>query len=389
MDNLSNQMCQLNEVDNNKTVKNLNNKLVKYKTGLTKKVSSFKEESKEKSEIMKNFMKEDSPLVNGVTVLQKKLKDEFLKHDSSENEDDMSESKIRKITCGLGKKIKDIKSDIVEIKDESLQSLSDLKEIYQEKAEQKKAIINSFTEEEVKLMRKGAQLPAQFSKQINTLYLSKRLSVARFTILSCNQLDRDLVKCFDSIYVKVSIGLERFKTKILPISKSDPISWNETSVLPRQSAEDKHLELQLFARNSKDTVMLGQNCVDMNQLQADSIQKMKIQLRDENSVFTCELQIVVWLTGVNDSDVNKNEISPYQNDNNIPDNDHVGELSVTIIEATGLGSNKLQGNHYYYIYLGLHKHCCLFYDNLSSPSCHNQFIPLMLHFIIFVNQSKH
>ena len=194
-------------------------------------------------------------------------------------------------------------------------------------------------------MRKGAQLPAQFSKQINTLYLAKRLSVARFTILSCNQLDRDLVKCFDSIYVKVSIGLERFKTKILPISKSDPISWNETSVLPRQSAEDKQLELQLFARNSKDTVMLGQNCVDMNQLQADSIQKMKIQLRDENSVFTCELQIVVWLTGVNDSDVNKNEISPYQNDNNIPDNDHVGELSVTIIEATGLGSNKLQGKH--------------------------------------------
>ena len=75
--------------------------------------------------------------------------------------------------------IKDIKEDIVDMKGESLQSLNDLKELYQEKAEQKKAILNSFTEEEVKILRKGAQIPSQVTKQMNALYLAKRLSIVR------------------------------------------------------------------------------------------------------------------------------------------------------------------------------------------------------------------
>ena len=76
-------------------------------------------------------------------------------------------------------KIKDIKEDIVDMKGESLQSLNDLKELYYDKAEQKKAILNSFTEEEVKVLRRGAQIPSQVTKQMSALYLAKRLSIVR------------------------------------------------------------------------------------------------------------------------------------------------------------------------------------------------------------------
>ena len=65
------------------------------------------------------------------------------------------------------------------MKGESLQSLNDLKELYYDKSEQKKAILNSFTEEEVKILRRGAQIPSQVTKQMNALYLAKRLSIVR------------------------------------------------------------------------------------------------------------------------------------------------------------------------------------------------------------------
>ena len=233
---------------------NINNKLGKYKADITKKVVSLKEDSRGKTEMVMAYMKEDSPLKNGVTVLQKKMKEEILKHEGSENEEENSESKLRKLTQGLGKKIKDIKSDIVEIKDESLQSLSDLKEIYQEKAEQKKAIINSFTEEEVKSLRKGAQLPAQFSKQMNTLYLAKRLAVVRCSILACDSLERDLVRGYDGLFIKAAIGLEKFKSRIVTISSSETFQWNETFTLPRQTSEEKYFEIEMLARNPRETV---------------------------------------------------------------------------------------------------------------------------------------
>ena len=39
--------------------------------------------------------------------------------------------------------------------------------------------LNSFTEEEVKVLRRGAQIPSQVTKQMNALYLAKRLSIVR------------------------------------------------------------------------------------------------------------------------------------------------------------------------------------------------------------------
>ena len=327
--------------DNKNKMQNLNNNLVKYTSGLTKKVASFKKDSKEKSEIVKAFLKEDSPKVS-VSVIHK-MKDELLKQDGSENEDDNSESKLRKITQGLGKKIKDIKSDVVEFRDESLQSFNDLKEIYHEKAEQKKAIINSFTEEEVKIMRKGTQLPAQFSKQMNTLYLAKRLSVARLSILSCDNLDKFLLKGFDSLYIKVNIGLERFKSKMISTT-SEVISWNETCMLPRQTLEDKHLEIELFTRNARETLSLGKCQIDLDTLRQDCMLQQTIKLRDHKNLPVCDLGIVIWVTGVNEAEMEPDSLDKVDKIEKSTSDKSVGKLTVTVIEATGLGSSKLQSS---------------------------------------------
>ena len=324
------------------------NKLGKYKADITKKVVSLKEDSKGKTEMVMAYIKEDSPLKNGVTVLQKKVKEEILKQEGSENEEENSESKLRKLTQGLGKKIKDIKSDIVEIKDEGLQSLSDLKEVYQEKAEQKKAIINSFTEEEVKIMRKGAQLPAQFSKQINTLYLAKRLGVVRCSIIACDNLERDLIRGFDGLFIKAAIGLEKFKSRIVIISSSDNFQWNETFTLPRQTAEEKYFEIEMLARNPRDTVTVGRGQVDLNSIQSDSMNHFHLDIRDSSSSLICSLEIVLWVTGINDLEVERVSLAAPMKPEFCLDpistmSENVGELTVTVSEATGLGSSKLQG----------------------------------------------
>ena len=324
------------------------NKLGKYKADITKKVVSLKEDSKGKTEMVMAYIKEDSPLKNGVTVLQKKVKEEILKQEGSENEEENSESKLRKLTQGLGKKIKDIRSDIVEIKDEGLQSLSDLKEVYQEKAEQKKAIINSFTEEEVKIMRKGAQLPAQFSKQINTLYLAKRLGVVRCSIIACGNLERDLIRGFDGLFIKAAIGLEKFKSRIVIISSSDNFQWNETFTLPRQTAEEKYFEIEMLARNPRDTMTVGRGQVDLNSLNSDSMNHFHLDIRDSSSALICSLEIVLWVTGINDQEVERSSPTAPTKPEFCLDplstkSESVGELTVTVMEATGLGSSKLQG----------------------------------------------
>ena len=348
--------------DNKNKMQSINNNLVKYTSGLTKKVASFKKDSKEKSEIVKAFLKEDSPKVSVIH----KMKDELLKHDGSENEDDNSESKLRKITQGLGKKIKDIKSDVVEFRDESLQSFNDLKEVYHEKAEQKKAIINSFTEEEVKIMRKGTQLPAQFSKQMNTLYLSKRLSVARLSILSCENLDRFLFKGFDSLYVKVNLGLERFKSKMISTS-SEEISWNETCLLPRQTLEDKYLEIEMFTRNARETLSLGKCQIDLDTLCQDCKLQQTIKLRDHKNLPVCDLEIVIWLTGVNEAEMKPDSHDKVGKIEKSSDKS-VGKLTVTVVEATGLGSSKLQTSLNPFCQLELENY---FYRTNTEIKCKN------------------
>jgi len=289
--------------DENETVlKNKTDTTLKMlKSGLsknTKKVmSTLREDTKGKGGMMIQIFKEewknnrkspDRPL----SVSNESLPS--IKDDAVNESDKESESKLKKLKSGFGKKIKDIREDIVDIRDESLHSLNELKETYQEKAEQKKAIITSFTEEEVKIFRKGSPLPPQVTKQMSSMYLSRRFSIIRFTILRAKNLDTSRLKPTDSIFVKLSLGLERFKTRQVPVS-SNP-TWLETNNLPRQTDEDEEIIIELFGRGSKETYNLGSSTLNIAALKADTQSYFSLDLHGD---FTDSvLELVLWVTAV-------------------------------------------------------------------------------------------
>ena len=255
---------------------------------------------------------------------------------------------MKKLRSGLGKKIKDIREDIVDIRDESLHSFNELKEIYQEKAEQKKAMITSFTEEEVKIFRKGSPLPPQVTKQMTSVYLARRFSIIRFTILGARNLDISRVKPTDNIFIKVSLGLERFKTNQVTACQNP--NWMETASLPRQTEEDEDLTVEVFARGSKETLLLGTGLINLGSFKNDSQNQFWLKLEGEFN--EGELEMVIWVTGVNvDNDSkwliakddmnNEDKFNLSKSFENISD---VGYLTINVIEATGLGSTKLQGD---------------------------------------------
>ena len=68
----------------------------------------------------------------------------------------------------------------------------------------------------------------------------------RFSVLCGKNIDRNLLKIYENLHVRISLGLERFKTKLVPVSSS-PV-WRETGVLPRQNQEDNVFLVELFAR---------------------------------------------------------------------------------------------------------------------------------------------
>ena len=68
----------------------------------------------------------------------------------------------------------------------------------------------------------------------------------RFTVLSGKNIDKNQLRVYESLHVRVSLGLERFKTKLVPVS-SCPV-WRETGTLPRQNLEDNIFLVELFAR---------------------------------------------------------------------------------------------------------------------------------------------
>eukprot|EP00092_Neocalanus_flemingeri_P023579 GFUD01025569.1.p1 GENE.GFUD01025569.1~~GFUD01025569.1.p1 ORF type:complete len:721 (+),score=203.23 GFUD01025569.1:280-2442(+) len=327
-------------------------KLKKFKNGFTKKVmSTLREDTKEKGGMMIQIFKEewksnrkspDRPMTASTESLQS-VKDEPV----NDLEKD-SESKLKKLRSGLGKKIKDIREDIVDIRDESLHSLHELKEIYQEKAEQKKAMITSFTEEEVKIFRKGSPLPPQVTKQMSSVYLARRFSIIRFTILGARNLDISRVKTSDNVFIKLSLGLERFKTRQVQASQS-PI-WMETSSLPRQTEEDEDLTVEVLARGSKETLLLGTGIINLSSLKNDSQNQVWIKLDGEFN--DGELEVVIWVTGVNiDNDSkwlivkdDKNNEGKFNFSKSFENISDVGYLTINVIEATGLGSTKLQGS---------------------------------------------
>ena len=180
--------------------------------------------------------------------MNRKEEENSTKKEKKQNDvENCSDSKLKKLKSGWGQKIKDIREDIVDIRDESLHSLIEIKEVYQEKAEQKKAILTSFTEDEVRSLRKSSPLAANVTKQMNTLYMSKRQAIVRCSVLGARNVNVDKGNLrSENVFVKFSLGLERFKTRLVPIS-SNP-KWMETFSLPRQTEEDDNIKVELFAR---------------------------------------------------------------------------------------------------------------------------------------------
>ena len=75
----------------------------------------------------------------------------------------------------------------------------------------------------------------------------------RFSVLSGKNIDKNLLRLYESLYVKISLGLERFKTKLVPLTSS-PV-WAETGLLPRHSESESTIALELFARSDMYNAM--------------------------------------------------------------------------------------------------------------------------------------
>ena len=65
--------------------------------------------------------------------------------------------------------------------------------------------------------------------------------------MSGKNIDKNLLRQYESLYVKISLGLERFKTKLVPVSSS-PV-WGETGLLARHTDSESLLTLDMFARS--------------------------------------------------------------------------------------------------------------------------------------------
>ena len=138
--------------------------------------------------------------------------------------------------------MKDIREDIADIRDESLHSLIEIKEVYQEKAEQKKAMLSSFTDDEVRNLRRSSPLAGNVTKQMSSLYMAKRVSIVRISVLE----GRNIPMRAEHLFVKLSLGLERLKTRLV-VTSSSP-RWVETLSLARQGEEDHTVRVEVFAR---------------------------------------------------------------------------------------------------------------------------------------------
>ena len=88
--------------------------------------------------------------------------------------------------------------------------------------------------------------------------------------------------------------------------------------------------------------MIGQTEIDLTSLRSDQTNQLSVTLRgdQETSESVSELNLVLWLTGINgpgDTLDTSGELEVQQRDDNI------GNLTVRVLQASGLGSSRLQG----------------------------------------------
>lgn len=135
--------------------------------------------------------------------------------------------------------------------------------------------------------------------------------------------------------------------------------------MARQSEEDDILKLEVLARGSKETVAIGVGQVRLASFSQDSCSRICLPLEPgiEGEVQEGSLDLVIWVTGGGaDQSPLVEKAEPVEIDTGqfglrrtFENVKSVGILTVTVVEASGLGSSKLQG--------ALNPFCMLELDN--------------------------
>ena len=97
-------------------------------------------------------------------------------------------------------------------------------------------------------------------------------------------------------------------------------------------------KMKLFiSRNPRESCTIGRAEIDLTSLRSDHTNQISLTLRgDETFQSVCELNLVIWVTGINGA-ANTGEPEVQQRKENI------GNLTVRVVQASGLGSSRLQG----------------------------------------------
>ena len=88
--------------------------------------------------------------------------------------------------------------------------------------------------------------------------------------------------------------------------------------------------------------MIGRTEIDLTSLRSDQTNQMSVTLRpdQQSSEPVCELNLVLWVTGINGPGTTLDtSVEPEVQQRH----DNIGNLTVRVLQASGLGSSRLQG----------------------------------------------
>merc|ERR1719495_1210292 len=126
--------------------------------------------------------------------------------------------------------------------------------------------------------------------------MSKRLATVRFSVLEGRDIPVSTgSQRADNMFVKFSLGLERFKTRLVPPSCSP--RWGETFCLAWQAEEEDSVKVELFGRGTKETFLLGTGVIMLKTVTPDTDTRILLTIKGQYG--EAVIDVVVWVTGTN------------------------------------------------------------------------------------------
>ena len=120
------------------------------------------------------------------------------------------------------------------------------------------------------------------------------------------------------------------ETHRVRVSPNSPPLRQVRSVSPEK-------EKLFISRNPRESCIIGRAEIDLSSLTSDRINQMSVALRGEESCEeVCQLNLVLWVTGVNGAETCGAAGAQQRREN-------IGNLTVRVLQASGLGSSRLQG----------------------------------------------